>query len=542
MQYCSNCGTRLNEEAKFCPTCGTGVANFINAAGSEPKSDIAEPATATPNEEPIKAHNENNAAIEPAAAEEPGQPVLAADAGDIPAETDPQDGAVYPADPVVEQVGFYQPASTPAESSYYQSPAPQNNSSYVQSSTPQSSSSYYQSSTPPAGNSYYQQPPAQGGSSYYQQAPAQDGNAYYQGGGAPNYQGAPYGGAPNYQQPQSSGSGSVVAGVLFCIFLPLVGLIYTLVKKPFQKTGQTIAVIWCIVAMVLSILLPVLYYVNYYRAINELYNNEEYWDEVEEELDNIIIEDDMEDDVIVPPDTNSTYGDIPVQLSIFDAVTSDNILKAFDEIGLDVDDISSLVYDTDWEKGPVYSFDYKDATVDLYLYDDGKVYSIETAGTQIYLDGYDPWQIDDYIGGSSAPASSAPVSSEPVGVMPDNGYIFYEYGYDRVCPLTIITQGEYAYYIKLVDAYNGGEILTFFVQPGQTVDIDVPLGDFYIKYASGLTWYDETSLFGPDTAYSEAGDIFYFTEDEESYYGYTVELYMQEGGNLDTYEIEPGEF
>jgi hypothetical protein len=525
MQYCSNCGTRLNEEAKFCPTCGTGVANFINATGAEPKGGIAEPAA--PSEEHINETLESGAVSEPAETAQAGQALKSEEADNISVET-PQDGKAYEA-PAAQQSGVYQPTSAPAESSYYQSAAPQGGSSYYQQTPAQGGNSYYQQTPAQGGNSYYQQTPAQGGNPYYQQTPAQNGSTYNQGGGTPNYQGAAYGGAPNYQKPRSSGSGSVVAGVLFCIFLPLVGLIYTLIKKPFQKTGQIIAVIWCIVAMVLSILFSVIYYNAVYNVYDDFYEE----DEISTNEEAVIVS--------ISPNDSNTYGDIPVQLSIFDSYTADNIVKAFGDIGLDVADISGLVYDTDWESGPVYTFEYAGAAVDLYLYDDGKVYSIETDGTQVYLEGYEPWQIDDYIG-SSSNTSSVPASSASTGVIPENGYIFYEIGYDRVCPLTVVTQGDYGYYIKLVNAYDETEILTFFVQPGQTVDIDVPLGDYYIRYASGLTWYDEVDLFGPDTAYSEAGDIFYFTEDEENYYGYTVELYMQEGGNLDTYDIAPGDF
>jgi len=584
MQYCSNCGTKLNVEAKFCPECGSGVAQTMSPAGAETKSDAVE--TVLQNDTPSSGNNEFTAAAEPADTEAAGQadeseavhelPTEAPASGleqaeptapvsevSIPASTSTYDqsaaaqsaGSYYQQPTAQSDSSYYQQPAAQSGSSYYQQPAAQNGSSYYQQPAAQSGSSYYQQPAAQSGSSYYQQPAAQSGSSYYQQPAAQSGSSYYQQpaaqsgnayyqGGASNNQGNPaYAGTPNYQTAPKSSSGSVVAGVLLCIFLPLVGLIYTLIKKPFQKTGQTIAVIWCIVAMVLCILIPVIYYINYYRAMNELYNYSNY--EINLDDENVIIDDITTDDnftVSASPDPNTTYGDIPLQLSIFDSLTSANIVKACDEIGLDIEGISSLIYYTDWEKGPIYTFDYNDATIELYLYEDGKVYSIETGGTQVYLEGYEPWQISDYIGDSTAPAASAPVSAAPAAEMPDNGYIFYENGGSRVCPLTVVTQGDYCYYVKLVDAYNESEVLTFFIRPGQTVDIDVPLGDYFIRYASGLTWYDKASLFGPDTVYSEAGDIFYFTEDESSYYGYTVELYMQEGGNLNTYDIGAGDF
>jgi hypothetical protein len=125
---------------------------------------------------------------------------------------------------------------------------------------------------------------------------------------------------------------------------------------------------------------------------------------------------------------------------------------------------------------------------------------------------------------------------------PSNGYVFHGNSDACICPLEIVTQGEDAYYIKLITDASGDDVLAFFVQPGQNIEVAVPLGTYQIKYACGTTWYGESELFGPDTAYYLADDVFEFTEDEDYVYGYTLELYEQYGGNLNEIELNAASF
>ena len=67
-----------------------------------------------------------------------------------------------------------------------------------------------------------------------------------------------------------------------------------------------------------------------------------------------------------------------------------------------------------------------------------------------------------------------------------------------------------------------------------SLNIKVPTGLYEIKYATGHKWYGENYLFGPETNYSKADSVFNFTYDDYQYSGYTVELIMQQNGNLRT--------
>lgn len=112
-----------------------------------------------------------------------------------------------------------------------------------------------------------------------------------------------------------------------------------------------------------------------------------------------------------------------------------------------------------------------------------------------------------------------------------------------VAPLRIVTPtGDRKYFIKLVDANSGSVAETVFVYGGQSFKIDVPLGTFRIRYASGSTWYGEADMFGPETTYSEFDKVFEFTEQGDQVSGYTVEFVRQRGGNLPQRSMSAGQF
>lgn len=113
-----------------------------------------------------------------------------------------------------------------------------------------------------------------------------------------------------------------------------------------------------------------------------------------------------------------------------------------------------------------------------------------------------------------------------------------------VAPLNIKTSstGAYHYFVKIVGAENKKELGSYFIRSGETLNIQVPLGSYEIKYATGKRWYGTTYLFGPETSYSKADSIFTFSFDGGQYSGYTVELIMQQNGNLRTSGIQPSQW
>jgi hypothetical protein len=112
---------------------------------------------------------------------------------------------------------------------------------------------------------------------------------------------------------------------------------------------------------------------------------------------------------------------------------------------------------------------------------------------------------------------------------PSNGYFFYGWAEDNPCPLTIIANGDEAFFVKFVNLSGTGDF-AFFVQPGTTIDVQAPLGSYIMKYASGTDWYGQTDLFGDDTEYFKIDDNYEFTYDDGMYYGYTVQLFSLQSG------------
>lgn len=129
--------------------------------------------------------------------------------------------------------------------------------------------------------------------------------------------------------------------------------------------------------------------------------------------------------------------------------------------------------------------------------------------------------------------------SEPVQTTPTTGVLDY-YGLDeRLAPFGIYTdQSTGNFFIKIVEPGMQEPLLTAFIQAGDHLEFDVPLGDYELRYAVGQEWYGEEHLFGPNTYYYRADEIFNFTEDDDGYSGWTVELYEQIDGNMSTEEID----
>ena len=81
-----------------------------------------------------------------------------------------------------------------------------------------------------------------------------------------------------------------------------------------------------------------------------------------------------------------------------------NFVKACNQIKMDVSKIKDLEKKNDWNSGPRYTFTYDDGMFILYGLDNGDVSSITIANhllDKIYLDGYEPLNVKDFIFGYS---------------------------------------------------------------------------------------------------------------------------------------------
>ncbi|MEI6334649.1 MAG: J domain-containing protein [Methylococcaceae bacterium] len=136
-----------------------------------------------------------------------------------------------------------------------------------------------------------------------------------------------------------------------------------------------------------------------------------------------------------------------------------------------------------------------------------------------------------------------PIFNQPEQPLPQSGANNANFR-DGVAPLKIRTSssGGHHYFIKIVNLSNGQPIGAYFIRSGETIDIKIPLGTYEIRYASGTTWYGLDYLFGPDTTYSKADSTFNFSFDGHQYSGYTIELIMQQNGNLRTSIIKANQW
>jgi hypothetical protein len=135
-----------------------------------------------------------------------------------------------------------------------------------------------------------------------------------------------------------------------------------------------------------------------------------------------------------------------------------------------------------------------------------------------------------------------PAFSLPSLALPRSGEVQRYTNQSGVAPLQIQSSVGDHYFVKLEDANSGRPVLALFVRGGQTEEIEVPLGTYRVKYASGEKWYGVPHLFGPDTQYSKADQTFTFSSTGYQYTGYTITLYKVRDGNLSTSKLQPDDF
>lgn len=115
--------------------------------------------------------------------------------------------------------------------------------------------------------------------------------------------------------------------------------------------------------------------------------------------------------------------------------------------------------------------------------------------------------------------------------------------FEGVAPLQIRVpfSGDH-YFVKIEDVKTQQSLGGYFIRSGDTLNVDLPLGTYKIKYAFGKQWYGVDNLFGADTQYAKANEIFNFSFDGDQFNGYKIELIKQVNGNLKTSSIDKNQF
>jgi len=141
----------------------------------------------------------------------------------------------------------------------------------------------------------------------------------------------------------------------------------------------------------------------------------------------------------------------------------------------------------------------------------------------------------------------------------ENGEIIDPPYDEGLAPLTIKTSGSDNYYIVLRDLAPESEAdtafkkmmasrekglngMSFFVAGGQSAEVLIPLGEYEIFYTAGKDWYGSHRLFNEDTQHYKCEGTFAFEEKNGHYQGWTLELYEQANGNMDTIPIDKSDF
>jgi len=121
-------------------------------------------------------------------------------------------------------------------------------------------------------------------------------------------------------------------------------------------------------------------------------------------------------------------------------------------------------------------------------------------------------------------------------VLPESGHVFLGAELERDSQLTIIAAETESCYVKLKDQ-NDVDVFAFFVRAGDEVSVDVPMGEFYVYFASGTQWYGVRELFGSETGYSKDDEICDFEN-----YTWTYTLEPTTDGNFSETPIGADDF
>lgn len=121
---------------------------------------------------------------------------------------------------------------------------------------------------------------------------------------------------------------------------------------------------------------------------------------------------------------------------------------------------------------------------------------------------------------------------------------------EQLAPLSIITDGNPNgphYFIKLANWSTNQTMLTLFLRAGLKTSVEVPLGTYKVKIASGKRWHGINKVFGPTTEYyliaKSSGDSkMVFEIRNQEVMGHKLILRNVRNGNVRKKPISPKEF
>ena len=169
-------------------------------------------------------------------------------------------------------------------------------------------------------------------------------------------------------------------------------------------------------------------------------------------------------------------------------------------------------------------------------YEDASALPVAGAATRALLESLRASRAQARDGGEPAGQSGR-------GSPPRSGTRFHDFRAGGQAPLEIATASDGGhFYVKVQDVSNPASYRTIFIRGGGTIDTEVPLGTYTIKYAAGDTWYGPRCLFGVGTVFNKVEETFRFERHGNEISGYRIELILQRDGNLATSRIPRAQF
>lgn len=136
--------------------------------------------------------------------------------------------------------------------------------------------------------------------------------------------------------------------------------------------------------------------------------------------------------------------------------------------------------------------------------------------------------------------AQAATFNKPMQLRPSTGWVS-EPSSPGVAPLQVHCENDKNYLIKLITT-TGQEAGRLFCQPGDTLDVEVPIGRYTLRYAYGSVWYGPQYLFGPSTQYVALDTVLDFRINGDEATGHELTLTKQKNGNLRDQRLRPDQF
>ena len=147
------------------------------------------------------------------------------------------------------------------------------------------------------------------------------------------------------------------------------------------------------------------------------------------------------------------------------------------------------------------------------------------------------------------PEKDAPYIASPTPApykaitFPNSGHSVVHNGEARKAPFIVnLPSGDSYYYLVLADSVTNRKEVSIYAHSGDTVEIEVPLGKYFLYYTSGDTWYGNIPKFGDDASFYKADAVLEFYETSDAVYYEEITLYPVANGNMDTEYIDSSEF